>query len=75
MVKHGFVFGPENKEGDTLFLGYMSKSFIRDLKSKKNMVPVDPDGGAWWAHLAPRLDHNLEGDTIINPLYTDTNCN
>jgi hypothetical protein len=54
-VTHGFIFSSESKEGDTLFLGYMSKYFIRDLIKKKNMVATDPEGGAWWVFLAPSL--------------------
>ena len=34
MVTHGFIFSSESKEGDTLFLGYMSKCFIRNLIKK-----------------------------------------
>jgi len=54
----GFDFDVVNMEDDTFFLEDRFSTFDRDLKNKKIMVPMNPEGGAWTAPRAPQLLHS-----------------
>ena len=51
----GFDFDVVNMEDDSFFLEDRFSTFDRDLKNKKIMVPMNPEGGARTAPRAPRL--------------------
>jgi len=51
----GFDFDVVNMEDDSFFLEDRFSIFHRDLKNKKIMVPMNPEGGARTAPRAPRL--------------------
>jgi len=51
----GFDFDVVNMEDDSFFLEDRFLTFDRDLKNKKIMVPMNPEGGARTAPRAPRL--------------------
>ena len=56
MLICGFDFDVVNMEDDSFFLEDRFSTFDRDLKNKKIMVPMNPEGGgARTAPLAPRL--------------------
>ena len=52
---YGFDFDVVNMEDDSFFLEDRFSTFNRDLKTKKIMVPMNPEGGARTAPRAPRL--------------------
>ena len=63
----GFDFDVVNMEDNSFFLEDMFSTFDRDLKNKKIMVPMNPEGGARTAPRAPRL--NRLSNRFDNRLY------
>jgi len=51
----GFEFDVVNMEDDSFFLEDRFSAIDRDLKNKKIMVPMNPEGGARTGPRAPRL--------------------
>ena len=64
----GFDFDVVNMEDDSFFLDDRFSTFDRDLKNKKNLVPMNPEGGARTAPRAPRL-YSCRHSTAMYKVY------
>ena len=64
-TKRGLVFQAEIIEDDTLFFEDKFQTIPRCPRYKKKCVFTDPEGGAWTALLAPRLNVYLGPCTLM----------